>query len=173
MRALQGRAKSCKWRNLAALRNRAICDDEPELCTCGQSSRSHLGHIAPDFFCQRSINGRGEPGPGKWVTIYANAGHACIKVAGIYLDTAAGLGNPPNPPPTGPRWSNVGTGRRAAWCDHCNRWAAGTGRLPIQPANASTSSVVAAWSPIRQPSIWPAYSNEIHVSSSTTCGVVN
>jgi hypothetical protein len=99
MRALQGRAKSCKWRNLAALRNRAICDDEPELCTCGQSSRSHLGHIAPDFFCQRSINGRGEPGPGKWVTIYANAGHACIKVAGIYLDTAAGLGNPPNPPP--------------------------------------------------------------------------
>ena len=52
----------------------------------------------------------GDPGPGKWVTIYANAGHAYIKVAGIYLDTAAGLGNPPNPPPTGPRWSTVGTG---------------------------------------------------------------
>jgi hypothetical protein len=44
------------------------------------------------------------------VTIYANAGHAYIEVAGIYLDTAAGLGNPPNPPPTGPRWSTVGTG---------------------------------------------------------------
>jgi len=52
----------------------------------------------------------GDPGPGKWVTIYANAGHAYIEVAGIYLDTAAGLGNPPNPPPTGPRWSTVGTG---------------------------------------------------------------
>jgi hypothetical protein len=52
----------------------------------------------------------GDPGPGKWVTIYANAGHAYIEVAGIYLDTAAGLGKPPNPPPTGPRWSNVGTG---------------------------------------------------------------
>ena len=40
----------------------------------------------------------GLPGPGRWVTIYANAGHAYIEVAGIYLDTAAGLGNPPNPP---------------------------------------------------------------------------
>lgn len=52
----------------------------------------------------------GDPGPGKWVTIYANAGHAYIEVAGIYFDTAAGMGNPPNPPSTGPRWSSVGTG---------------------------------------------------------------
>jgi len=52
----------------------------------------------------------GDPGPGRWVTIYANAGHAYIEVAGIYLDTAAGEGNPPNPPATGPRWSNHGTG---------------------------------------------------------------
>ena len=52
----------------------------------------------------------GDPGPGRWVTIYANAGHAYIEVAGVYLDTAAGLGNPPNPPSTGPRWSSVGTG---------------------------------------------------------------
>ncbi len=52
----------------------------------------------------------GLPGPGRWVTIYATAGHAYIEVAGIYLDTAAGLGNPPNPPSTGPRWSEVGTG---------------------------------------------------------------
>jgi hypothetical protein len=52
----------------------------------------------------------GEPGPGRWVTIYASAGHAYIEVAGIYLDTAAGEGNAPNPPSTGPRWSDVGTG---------------------------------------------------------------
>jgi hypothetical protein len=52
----------------------------------------------------------GDPGPGRWVTIYSNAGHAYIEVAGIYFDTAAGLGNPPNPPSTGPRWSTVGTG---------------------------------------------------------------
>jgi hypothetical protein len=52
----------------------------------------------------------GEPGPGRWVTIYANADHAYIEVAGIYLDTAAGEGHPPNPPATGPRWTVMGTG---------------------------------------------------------------
>jgi hypothetical protein len=52
----------------------------------------------------------GDPGPGKWVTIYASASHAYIEVAGIYLDTAAGEGKPPNPPPTGPRWTQVGSG---------------------------------------------------------------
>jgi hypothetical protein len=52
----------------------------------------------------------GAPGPGRWVTIYANPSHAYIEVAGIYLDTAAGEGRPPNPPATGPRWSPDGTG---------------------------------------------------------------
>jgi len=57
-----------------------------------------------------ALEGVGDPGPGRWVTIYANADHAYIEVAGIYLDTAAGEGNPPNPPSTGPRWSTHGTG---------------------------------------------------------------
>jgi hypothetical protein len=52
----------------------------------------------------------GDPGPGKWVTIFASQGHAYVEVAGIYLDTAAGIGRPPNPPRTGPRWSPVGSG---------------------------------------------------------------
>jgi hypothetical protein len=52
----------------------------------------------------------GDPGPGRWVTIYANAGHAYIEIAGIYFDSAAGIGNPPNPPATGARWSTAGTG---------------------------------------------------------------
>ena len=56
------------------------------------------------------LEGVGDPGPGRWVTIYANAEHAYIEVAGIYFDTAAGEGDPPNPPATGPRWSAVGTG---------------------------------------------------------------
>jgi hypothetical protein len=29
----------------------------------------------------------GKPGPGKWVTIYANAGHAFMVVAGLRFDT--------------------------------------------------------------------------------------
>ena len=52
----------------------------------------------------------GDPGPGKWVTIYANPEHAYIEIAGVYLDTAAGIGKPPNPPSTGPRWAPVGSG---------------------------------------------------------------
>ncbi|MGZ6563836.1 MAG: hypothetical protein ACXVH1_30480 [Solirubrobacteraceae bacterium] len=72
-----------------------------------RARQSLLGGSVDDSSALESV---GDPGPGKWVTIYANAAHAYIKLAGIYLDTAAGLGNPPNPPPTGPRWSNVGTG---------------------------------------------------------------
>jgi cell wall-associated NlpC family hydrolase len=57
-----------------------------------------------------SLESVGAPGPGRWVTIYANPSHAYIEVAGIYPDTAAGEGRPPNPPATGPRWSPFGTG---------------------------------------------------------------
>jgi hypothetical protein len=73
----------------------------------GGLGQSLLGGAVDDSTALESV---GDPGPGRWVTIYANGGHAYIEVAGIYLDTAAGLGNPPNPPPTGPRWSTVGTG---------------------------------------------------------------
>ncbi len=73
----------------------------------GGLGQSLLGGAVDDSSELESV---GDPGPGKWVTIYATAGHAYIEVAGIYFDTAAGLGNPPNPPSTGPRWSVVGTG---------------------------------------------------------------
>jgi len=73
----------------------------------GGFGQSLLQDQAPASTTLESV---GDPGPGQWVTVYANAGHAYIEVAGIYFDTAAGLGNPPNPPSTGPRWSTVGTG---------------------------------------------------------------
>ena len=38
----------------------------------------------------------GLPGPGRWITIYANAGHAYAVVAGLRLDTSG--------TPSGPRW---------------------------------------------------------------------
>jgi peptidoglycan hydrolase CwlO-like protein len=37
----------------------------------------------------------GEPGPGKWITVYANASHAWMVIAGIAFDTVGG---------PGPRW---------------------------------------------------------------------
>src|SRR3954465_11180031 len=42
----------------------------------------------------------GDPGPGKWVTIYANNGHVYMYVAGVRFDTS-------NSRVTGSRWSNT------------------------------------------------------------------
>jgi cell wall-associated NlpC family hydrolase len=46
-----------------------------------------------------SLAGYGEPGPGRWITIYANAGHTYMTIAGLRFDTA---GNPEGV--SGPRW---------------------------------------------------------------------
>lgn len=43
----------------------------------------------------------------------------------------------------------------------------------IEAAKACFSSAVAGSPPMRHPNIWPAYSNEIQMSSSTICGTVN
>jgi len=44
----------------------------------------------------------GEPGPGRWITIYANAEHTYMMVAGLRFDTA---GNPEGV--SGPRWKDT------------------------------------------------------------------
>ncbi|MFZ0386876.1 MAG: hypothetical protein WAL22_14515, partial [Solirubrobacteraceae bacterium] len=44
----------------------------------------------------------GSSGPGQWVTIYANAGHTWIVIAGLAFDTAHW--GPTTPAGTGPRW---------------------------------------------------------------------
>jgi len=49
----------------------------------------------------------GEPGPGKYLTIYANSKHVFVSVAGIAFNTAWYLPPElihPNPPASGPRW---------------------------------------------------------------------
>ncbi len=46
-----------------------------------------------------SLAGYGEPGPGRWITIYANASHTYMTIAGLRFDTA---GNPSGV--SGPRW---------------------------------------------------------------------
>ena len=47
----------------------------------------------------------GEPGPGKWITIYANGGHVYMEVAGIRFDTSGAS-------ETGSRWQNQLYGNR-------------------------------------------------------------
>ncbi len=45
----------------------------------------------------------GSPGPGKWITIYADSGHAFMVIGGRAFDTAD-YGGPNVPSGTGPRW---------------------------------------------------------------------
>ena len=46
-----------------------------------------------------SLESYGEPGPGRWITIYANATHTYVEIAGLRLDT---VGDPEGV--SGPRW---------------------------------------------------------------------
>jgi cell wall-associated NlpC family hydrolase len=43
----------------------------------------------------------GEPGPGRWITVYANAGHTFMYVAGLRFDTSGRSG------PRGSRWQTA------------------------------------------------------------------
>ncbi len=54
----------------------------------------------------------GSPGPGRWVSVYADSGHAFIVIAGRAFDTAD-FGGPNTPSGTGPRWRSNPTGNLA------------------------------------------------------------
>jgi hypothetical protein len=44
------------------------------------------------------------PGPGRWITVYANQAHMFIAIAGVVLDTAWYAPVAPTTPASGPRW---------------------------------------------------------------------
>lgn len=46
----------------------------------------------------------GDPGPGRWITVYASPAHAFIQIAGVILDTAWWTPVQPTSPSSGPRW---------------------------------------------------------------------
>jgi hypothetical protein len=51
------------------------------------------------------LEGYGDPGPGKWVSIYANSEHTFMFVAGVRFDTSYnGTDTGPNRSQSGPRW---------------------------------------------------------------------
>ena len=54
----------------------------------------------------------GEPGPGQWISVYANSTHAFIVIAGLAFDTAD-FGGPNIPAGSGPRWRSNPTGNLA------------------------------------------------------------
>jgi hypothetical protein len=71
------------------------------------SSTSHVLWGAHVFGTAPWVSGQlerfGEPGPGRWITVYANRDHAFVIVAGLRFDTAR-YDTGPSRGQSGPRW---------------------------------------------------------------------
>jgi cell wall-associated NlpC family hydrolase len=58
----------------------------------------HGGGLLETPMTSGSMEALGKPGPGRWITIYANSGHVYAVIAGLRWDTAGDTRG------TGPRW---------------------------------------------------------------------
>jgi hypothetical protein len=71
------------------------------------SATSHVLWGAGRFGTAQWVSGQladyGAPGPGRWITVYANAAHTFVMVAGLRFDTAR-YDTGPNARSAGPRW---------------------------------------------------------------------
>jgi peptidoglycan hydrolase CwlO-like protein len=64
-------------------------------CSGALSYALHGGGFLSSPLDSTGLSTWGEPGPGRWITVYANAGHAWMTIAGLAFDTSGGAG---------PRW---------------------------------------------------------------------
>ncbi|HVT00529.1 MAG TPA: hypothetical protein VHE08_08445 [Solirubrobacterales bacterium] len=67
-------------------------------CSGAVSYALHGGRLLTSPLTSGSFETFGEAGPGRWITIYANASHAYMVVAGLRFDTAGDTSG------SGPRW---------------------------------------------------------------------
>ena len=107
--------------------------DKPYLYAGGHSS-----WIAPGYDCSGAVSyalhgggllsaplavqfeGYGLPGPGRWITVYADSQHVFAAIAGLAFDTAD-FGGPNIPAGSGPRWRYAPTGNLADGGDYVVR----------------------------------------------------
>jgi hypothetical protein len=108
----------------------------------GGAHGTPLGEVQPGYDCSSSVSfvlhaggafgdyaedsteleSYGDPGPGRYITIYANSGHAFMYVAGLRFDTSFnGTDTGPNEGKSGPRWRVF---------DHVPNWAPWVVRHP-------------------------------------------
>ena len=71
-------------------------------CSGAVSYALHGGNLISAPQDSTGLESYGAPGPGKWITVYADAGHAFIIIAGLAFDTAHY--GPTTPGGSGPRW---------------------------------------------------------------------
>jgi hypothetical protein len=67
-------------------------------CSGSVSFALHGGEFLESPLPSGSMEKWGAAGEGRWITVYANAGHAYAVIAGVRLDTSGNEGE------TGPRW---------------------------------------------------------------------
>jgi len=93
-------------------------------CSGSVSYALHGGNLLSSPEDSTGLESYGSPGPGKWITIYADSAHTWIVVAGIAFDTAD-YGGPNIPSGTGPRWRSNPTGNLADGGDYVVRHPSG------------------------------------------------
>jgi peptidoglycan hydrolase-like protein with peptidoglycan-binding domain len=71
-------------------------------CSGSVSYALHGGGLLSDTEDSSTLESYGSAGPGRWITIYANAGHAYMIIAGLRFDTSAQSST------GGSRWTTVG-----------------------------------------------------------------
>jgi peptidoglycan hydrolase-like protein with peptidoglycan-binding domain len=89
-------------------------------CSGSVSYALHGGGLLSSPEVSGALETYGASGPGKWITIYANASHVFMVVAGRAFDTA-NFGGPNIPGGTGPRWRSNPTGNLS---DGAHYWVA-------------------------------------------------
>jgi cell wall-associated NlpC family hydrolase len=72
-------------------------------CSGSVSFALFVGGLIPEPLTSGALEGWGAPGPGKWITVYANAGHTFAEIAGLRWDTVCDENG------TGPRWHLAST----------------------------------------------------------------
>ncbi len=81
-------------------------------CSGAVSYALHGGNLLSSPQDSTGLESFGQAGPGTWITVYADASHTWVVVAGIAFDTAD-FGGPNIPGGTGPRWRSNPVGNLA------------------------------------------------------------
>lgn len=81
-------------------------------CSGAVSYALHGGGLLSSPEASTGFESYGDSGPGKWITLYADASHVFVVIAGRAFDTAD-YGGPNIPSGTGPRWRYNPTGNLA------------------------------------------------------------
>lgn len=83
-------------------------------CSSAVSYLLHAAGLLDRVEASGELESYGDPGPGKWVTVFANSGHTFMLVDGIVMNTAWWAPVQPASPGSGPRWQPGSTAQAQA-----------------------------------------------------------